>query len=195
MAVQNNPYRYWEDERDGADYRSRETQSSSLTRQMLRQPEYLRDRNRVNPGPSRNLRAQVADLQDQIPHETRNEDIWGWQRWTDRDYYLIESPLSNNLLEETDTGSGEYTQISQPTYQLPPPAPTIIIPTSRTGVFEYNQLTPSTQWTIIHNLNFYPSVLTLDTSGTIVEGMVTHVSKNTLYVTFNIAVAGSARLS
>ena len=195
MAVQTNPYLNWEEGRDNADYRSRETQASSLTRQMLKQPEYLRDRNRVNPGPSRNLRAGVANAQTQVPQETRNEDIWGWQRWTDRDYYLIESPLSNNLLEETDIGSGEYAQISQPTYQLPPPSPSVVTPIANTGAYEHTQLTPSTQWTIIHNLGFYPSVLTLDTSGNVIEGSITHVSVNSLYVTFNISVAGRARLS
>ena len=101
MAVQNNPYRYWEDGRDGADYRSRETQASSLTRQMLRQPEYLRDRNRVNPGPSRNLRARIADSRVPDPHHTCNEDVWGWQRWTETGEYLEPSPLSSNLLEES----------------------------------------------------------------------------------------------
>lgn len=194
MAVQTNPYRYWEDGRDEADYRSRETQASSLTRQMLRQPEYLRDRNRVNPGPSRNLRARVADAQSQVPHETRNEDMWGWQRWTDRDYYLIESPLSNNLLEETDIGSGEYAQISQPTYTLPDPLPSVVEQTPPTS-YTHTQLTPSAQWTIIHNLGFYPSVLTLNNDNAVMVGMVTHVTVNALYVTFNVPVSGTARLS
>lgn len=111
MALKTNPYRHWEDDKNKADYRSRETQASSLTRQMMRQSEYLLDRNRVNPGPSRNLRARAAEALLQVPHELRNEDIWGWQRWADKNYSYINSPLSNNLLEEADIGSGDLGQI------------------------------------------------------------------------------------
>lgn len=100
MAVQKNPYWQWEDDRDRADYRSRETQASSFTRQMLRQPEYLRFRNRVNPGPARNSRARNADAQSQIPHKASNEDMWGWQAWAEIRRYLEQSEFSNNLLEE-----------------------------------------------------------------------------------------------
>ena len=106
MAVQGNPYRYWENERENADYRSRETQASALTRQMLRQPEYLLRSNRVNPGPERNTRAGVADAMEQAPHPTCNEDVWGWQQWTDTVEYLAPSPVSNNLLEQ-DTDGGD----------------------------------------------------------------------------------------
>lgn len=103
MAVQSNPYRHWEDERENSDYRSRETQASALTRQILRQPEYLLRSNRVNPGPERNVRAMEADSQAQVPHGTCNEDVWGWQQWTDANEYATPSPLSNNLLEvDTD---------------------------------------------------------------------------------------------
>ena len=104
MAVQQNPYRYWEDEREDADYRSRETQASVLTRQMLRQPDYLRNRNRVNPGPSRNLRARAADTAEQVPHPTCNEDVWGWQQWTETREYVVPSPVSSNLLEQDTDG-------------------------------------------------------------------------------------------
>lgn len=101
MSVQKNPYGYWESERSNSDYRSRETQVSAFTRQMLRQPEYLRNRNRVNPGPLRNLRAIAADNVSQVPHNTCNEDVWGWQRWTETNQYLEQSELSDNLLEES----------------------------------------------------------------------------------------------
>ena len=106
MAVQTNPYRYWEDERDGSDYRSRETQASSLTRQMLRQPEYLLQSNRVNPGPGRNVRALTADAQEPVPHHTCSEDVWGWQQWTETGEYLAPSPTSSNLLEQDTDSSG-----------------------------------------------------------------------------------------
>lgn len=100
MAVQENPYGYWENERSEADYRSRETQASALTRQMLSQPEFLLLRNRVNPGPLRNLRARAADSVAQVPHQSCNEEMWGWQQWTDTREYLSTSEVSSNLLEE-----------------------------------------------------------------------------------------------
>ena len=101
VAVQQNPYQYWNDERSESDYRSKETQASSLTRQMLRQPEYLRSRNRVNPGPLRNSRAAAANSTPQFPHTTCNEDVWGWQKWTETSEYRTSSDVSNNLLEES----------------------------------------------------------------------------------------------
>ncbi len=105
MAVQSNPYRHWDDERENSDYRSRETQASALTRQMMRQPEYLLRSNRVNPGPERNVRARGADSQTQTPHGTCNEDVWGWQQWTETTEYVVPSPVSNNLLEKDTDGS------------------------------------------------------------------------------------------
>jgi hypothetical protein len=112
LAVQENPYQHWEAERSEADYRSRETQASALTRQMLRHPEYLMNRNRVNPGPLRNLRARAADSVQQVPHTSCNEEMWGWQHWTETNQYLTDSGVSSNLLErDTDTsdipGCGE----------------------------------------------------------------------------------------
>lgn len=99
MAVQRNPFLRWSEVRENADYRSRETQASSLTRQMLSQDEYLRNRNRVNPGPLRNLRAKAADSVSQSPLSLCNEDVWGWQKWTEESEYLLPTDLATNLFE------------------------------------------------------------------------------------------------
>jgi hypothetical protein len=111
MAVQKNPYLRWAEIRENSDYRSRETQASSLTRQMLSQPEYLLRNNRVNPGPLRNLRVNAADSAQQIPHKTCNEDVWGWQKWTEESEYLLPTDLATNLLERQNSndilGCGE----------------------------------------------------------------------------------------
>jgi hypothetical protein len=101
LAVQENPYNNWDSERSEADYRSHETQASALTRQMLKQPEFLLLSNRVNPGPLRNLRARAADSATQSPHTTCNEEMWGWQGWTETSQYLTDSDVSNNLLEKS----------------------------------------------------------------------------------------------
>ena len=193
MSVKTNPYRNWENKRKNSDYRSRETQSSALTRQMLSQPEYLLDRNRVDPGPSQNLRAHVADAQPQIPHDTLNEDIWGWQPWSDQDYNLIRSPSSNNLLEETDIGEGAYKQITQPTYTAPDSQPKPLEYICSTYV--HKQTFSSTVWVINHNLGFRPSVELLDSGNQEIEGSVSHPSVNQTLILLNPATSGLARLT
>jgi hypothetical protein len=100
VAVNNNPYEQWESLKASADYRSTDTQITSLVRQQLSQPEYLRTSNRVNQGPYRNTRARVADANPQIPHPVGSEDMWGWQRWTQIDAtQLQESNLAEGLLK------------------------------------------------------------------------------------------------
>lgn len=102
MSVQRNPYERWIGVRNTSDYRSRETQISSLTRQMMSLPEYLRDRNRVNPGPKRNLRARHSYQSGQTPHLLGNEDIWGWQKWTEESEYLATSLYASVLKERVN---------------------------------------------------------------------------------------------
>lgn len=103
MAVNNNPYEAWKKIRSGSDYRNTDTQITSLVRQQLSQAEYLRTSNRVNPGPYRNLRAKFADNSLQSSHTLTNEDMWGWQRWTEENLYLRESELTENLFEIVDS--------------------------------------------------------------------------------------------
>lgn len=61
--------------------------------------------------------------------------------------------------------------------------------------FRYNQNTPSTIWTINHNLNKRPSVVTTDSAGTTVEGMVSYIDVNNLTVEFSAAFSGYAELN
>lgn len=196
MAVQKNPYQYWSDERGEADYRSRETQASSLTRQMLSQPEYLLLRNRVNPGPLRNLRVRAADSVSQIPHDTRNEEMWGWQRWTDKDYYLAESEVASNLLEETDPGTRQGDRgIIAPDYLESEREKSTVIPLFNPKSFEYTQISPSSEWIIIHNLGFYPSVELFSKTRAEIDANVVHLTVNTLKVLFSTPISGYARLN
>lgn len=100
MAVHANPYREWENLRSNSDYRTTDTQVSSLVRQQLSQAEYLRDSNRVNPGPARIARTQLADSATQIPHVLGSEDMWGWQRWASANSNNTTVPnLATSLLE------------------------------------------------------------------------------------------------
>ena len=61
--------------------------------------------------------------------------------------------------------------------------------------FAHTQGVSSNSWTIVHNLNFYPNVTVIDSSGTVVEGEILYISTNSLIVTFSGAFSGKAYLS
>lgn len=63
------------------------------------------------------------------------------------------------------------------------------------GVYTHTQSSPSTTWTIIHNLGYHPSVTVVDSADSAVVGDVTYVSENQLTVTFSVAFGGKAYLS
>jgi hypothetical protein len=113
MAVQNNPYRNWFDSRRNSDYRDTTTQIFSLTRQQLSKQEYLFSSNRVNPGPNRRKRTNLADTTLQVPHNFSNEDLWGWQKWADKKYCSVESNLAQNLEEKCDEDDVQYGGVSR----------------------------------------------------------------------------------
>jgi hypothetical protein len=54
----------------------------------------------------------------------------------------------------------------------------------------------ATTWTVTHNLNnLYPSVTTWDNSGVMVlPKLITVTNANSLVITFNVAVAGTANV-
>lgn len=117
MAVNENPYESWQELKTNSDYRSTDTQINSLVRQQLSQPEYLRNSNRVNPGPRRNYRAGVSDSKAQIPHPVGSEDMWGWQQWAQvNPADLTELPEADNLLEvvkDADIPGKNYDPLSE----------------------------------------------------------------------------------
>lgn len=61
--------------------------------------------------------------------------------------------------------------------------------------YHHIQGTPSSTWTIIHNLNFYPNVTVQDSAGTIIEGEITYTDAHQLTVHFTSAFSGNAYLS
>lgn len=61
--------------------------------------------------------------------------------------------------------------------------------------YDFTQPTPSAVWVINHSLGFYPAVEAQDTNGDVVEGTVNHQSVNALTITFDTAIAGTARCS
>jgi hypothetical protein len=61
--------------------------------------------------------------------------------------------------------------------------------------YVHTQGTAEATWNIVHNLNFYPNVTTMDSTGAICEGEITYTNPNSLTVTFTAAFSGTAYLS
>ena len=59
----------------------------------------------------------------------------------------------------------------------------------------YDQITASTTWLITHNLDKYPSVTIVDTTGNVVLGDVEYISKDQLMVSFSSEFSGKAYLN
>jgi hypothetical protein len=67
------------------------------------------------------------------------------------------------------------------------PTPTI--------AYTFTQNAVSSNWSITHNLGFYPNVTTVDATKLIIEGTVTYTDINSLTISFGIATTGYAYLS
>ena len=61
--------------------------------------------------------------------------------------------------------------------------------------YVHNQPLPSTIWSIAHNLEKYPSIKVVDTSGTVVMGNEQYIDTNNIVLTFSAAFAGKAYLN
>lgn len=61
--------------------------------------------------------------------------------------------------------------------------------------YVHHQASPSTVWTIDHNLPYLPNVTVVDSAGTQIEGSVVYTSGTQVTVTFSAALAGKAYLS
>jgi hypothetical protein len=60
--------------------------------------------------------------------------------------------------------------------------------------YRHNQTTPSSIWTITHNLGYMPSVELLSAGSQEVEGDVLHINQNVTVAYFTTPIAGYARL-
>ena len=61
--------------------------------------------------------------------------------------------------------------------------------------YVYNQSVVSANWTVTHNLGWYPNVTVIDSAGSTVEGDITQVSVNQLTIHFTGSFTGVAYLS
>lgn len=69
------------------------------------------------------------------------------------------------------------------------------IPDATFNTYTYYQITPSDNWVIKHNLNRYPSVTIVDSSGNVVVGEVKYIDNNTINISFVGVFAGTAYLN
>lgn len=63
------------------------------------------------------------------------------------------------------------------------------------GTFSYEQMIPSTEWHVEHNLKGYPSVTVVDSAGSVVYGEVYYIDENNLKVIFNVSFSGQVYLN
>lgn len=61
--------------------------------------------------------------------------------------------------------------------------------------YVHEQIIPSTNWTITHNLNKVPSVTILDSSNRDVKGEMEVINNNEIVLSFNGAFSGKAHLN
>lgn len=59
----------------------------------------------------------------------------------------------------------------------------------------YQQATASNTWKIKHNMDKYPAVTVVDTSGNVIVGDLTYTDSNNIMVTFSSPVSGTAYLN
>ena len=61
--------------------------------------------------------------------------------------------------------------------------------------YVHEQNSPSSVWTINHNLNKYPSIVLVDSDDDVIYGEVNYESKNTILITLSAAISGKAFLN
>lgn len=66
---------------------------------------------------------------------------------------------------------------------------------SSVGTYVFNQASPLATWTIVHDLNRFPSATVVDSTGALVEGDVLYVDSNNITLSFAGAFSGIAYLN
>lgn len=71
----------------------------------------------------------------------------------------------------------------------------LAVPGSGDLTFVYTQDVPAATWVVVHNMNKYPSVSVVDSSGQQVYGEVRYQDLNTVVLVFSAPFGGSANLN
>lgn len=61
--------------------------------------------------------------------------------------------------------------------------------------FVYTQVSPSTTWSVVHNLGKFPAVSVVDSGGTEIVPDVLYVDSNNVTVSFGASTSGKAYLN
>lgn len=61
--------------------------------------------------------------------------------------------------------------------------------------YVHNQISSSTTWTVAHNFGKFPSVVIIDSGGSVVIGDILYVDDNNLTITFSAAFGGKAYIN
>jgi len=61
--------------------------------------------------------------------------------------------------------------------------------------YTHNQIVPSDEWVISHNLGKHPAIAIVDSSGALVHGDIQYNNTDVVTITFNGAFAGKAYLN
>ena len=63
------------------------------------------------------------------------------------------------------------------------------------GTYSFTQASASSVWTINHNMNKYPAITVVDSSGNVVVGFETYNNNNQITITFSAPFSGKAYLN
>jgi len=63
------------------------------------------------------------------------------------------------------------------------------------STYTHDQGVPSATWTVVHNLEKFPSATVVDTGDTVVVGEITYVNNNEIEILFQSAFSGKAYLN
>lgn len=104
----------------------------------------------------------------------------------------IESPFTVVEVDETHVEvSMQMSGVQGPAGPTGPQGPS----GASHATYIHNQNTPSSSWTITHNLSCFPSVSVVDSANNVVFGEVNYLSNNALTVTFSGSFSGQAFLN
>jgi len=101
------------------------------------------------------------------------------------------------MITVTGSAPAQLVTVAVPGVQGPRGLPGPAGPQGESGDLSYvhNQATPSSTWTITHNLGKYPAVTIVDSANDQVGGEVNFPSVNQVIVSFSAAFSGRAFLS
>jgi hypothetical protein len=61
--------------------------------------------------------------------------------------------------------------------------------------YVHTQILAATVWTVVHNMNKYPSVMVVDSGENVVVGEIQYLGLNSLQITFSVPFGGKAYLN